>query len=79
MVDSIVVVGKEAGMALGAGIAIFGGALGTAWVHASVGSAAMGVIAERPEEASKLLIWLLIPETIVVFGFVIAAKLAGLF
>jgi V/A-type H+/Na+-transporting ATPase subunit K len=48
-------------------------------VQASVGSAAMGVIAERPEEASKLLVWLLIPETIVVFGFVIAAKLAGLF
>jgi V/A-type H+/Na+-transporting ATPase subunit K len=65
--------------AIAAGIALFGGALGTAWVQASVGSAAMGVIAERPEEASKLLVWLLIPETIVVFGFVIAAKLAGLF
>jgi len=70
---------KEAGMAIGAGMAMFAGAVGTAWVQASVGSAAMGVIAERPEEASKLLVWLLIPETIVVFGFVIAAKLAGLF
>jgi V/A-type H+-transporting ATPase subunit K len=70
---------KEGAMAIAAGLAMIGGALGTAWVQASVGAAAMGVIAERPEEGSKLLVWLLIPETIVVFGFVIAAKLAGLF
>jgi len=75
----MVLVEKEAAMAIAAGIAIFGGALGTAWVQSSVGSAAMGVIAERPEEANRLLPWFVIPETIVVFGLIIAGKLAGMF
>ncbi len=63
------------GIAVAAGLAIIGGAMGTAWVQAAIGSSAMGVIAEKPEEASKLLIWLVIPETIVIFGFVIAIML----
>ena len=62
-------------MALGAGIAILGGAIGTAWAQAAIGSAAMGVIAEKPEQATKLIIWIAIPETIVIFGFVIALLL----
>jgi len=60
---------------MAAGLSIIGGALGTAWVQSAIGSSAMGVIAEKPEEASKLLIWLVIPETIVIFGFVIAIML----
>ncbi|MBS3063438.1 MAG: ATPase [Candidatus Diapherotrites archaeon] len=64
-----------AGIAMAAGLSIIGGALGTAWVQSAIGSSAMGVIAEKPEEASKLLIWLVIPETIVIFGFVIAIML----
>jgi V/A-type H+/Na+-transporting ATPase subunit K len=75
MVESIVLLGKEATMAIAAGLAIMGGAIGTAWVQSSVGSAAMGVIAEKPEEANKLLVWFLLPETIVVLGFAIAALL----
>lgn len=63
------------GIALGAGIAVLGGAIGTALAQSSIGAAAMGVIAEKPEEAGKLLIWLVIPETIVIFGFVIAIML----
>ena len=61
--------------AIGAAIAMLGGALGTAWAQSAIGTAGMGVIAERPEEAGKLLLWLVIPETIVIFGFVIAAML----
>jgi V/A-type H+-transporting ATPase subunit K len=64
------------GIAIGAAIAVAGGALGTAWAQGSIGAAGMGVIAERPEEAGKLLIWLVIPETIVIFGFVIAILLS---
>lgn len=64
-------------IAIGAGLAIGFGALGTAWVQASVGSSAMGVIAERPEEASKLLIYILIPESILILAFVIAFLLVG--
>jgi len=64
------------GIALGAAAAIFGGAIGTGMAQSAIGSAGMGVIAERPEEAGKLLIWLVIPETIVIFGFVIGILLA---
>ena len=70
-----IIEGAAAGMALGAGIAILGGAIGTAWAQAAIGSAAMGVIAEKPEQATKLIIWIAIPETIVIFGFVIALLL----
>jgi len=63
------------GIALGAGASIIGGAIGTAYAQGVIGSAGMGVIAERPEEAGKLLIWLVIPETLVIFGFVVAVLL----
>lgn len=69
--------GDNGVIAIAAGLAILGGAIGTAFVQSSVGSSAMGVIAERPEESSKLLIYYLVPETIVVFGFVIAFLLIG--
>ncbi|MEK6958028.1 MAG: ATPase [archaeon] len=63
-------------IAIGAGIAVFGGAIGTGWAQSAIGSSAMGVIAEKPEQATKLIIWLAIPETIVIFGFVVALLLA---
>ncbi|MCR4368679.1 MAG: ATPase [archaeon] len=62
--------------AIAAAIAIFGGALGTAWAQSSIGAAAMGSIAEKPDLSTKLIIWLAIPETIVIFGFVVALLLA---
>jgi len=65
-----------AGIAISAAAAIIGGAFGTAMAQSAIGTAGMGVIAERPEEAGKLLIWLVIPETIVIFGFVIGILLA---
>lgn len=64
------------GIAIGAAIAIAGGAIGTGMAQAAIGAAAMGVIAEKPEQAGKLIIWIAIPETIVIFGFVIAILLA---
>ncbi|AJF59873.1 MAG: ATPase [Candidatus Diapherotrites archaeon] len=72
----MVVLETQGAMAIAAGIAIFGGALGTAWAQSAIGSSAMGVIAEKPEQATKLIIWLAIPETIVIFGFVVALLLA---
>jgi V/A-type H+/Na+-transporting ATPase subunit K len=70
-------VGSDAGIALAAGIAIFGGALGTAWAQASIGSSIMGVVAEKPEEATKLILYMALPELIVVLGFVVAFLLLG--
>ncbi|MEM3399869.1 MAG: ATPase [Candidatus Micrarchaeia archaeon] len=66
---------STAALAIGAAVSILGGAIATAWAQSSIGSAAMGVIAERPEESGKLLVYLVIPETIVIFGFVIAIML----
>ena len=65
-------IGNVGLVALGAGLALVGGAIGTAWVQAAVGSSIMGVVAERPEEANKLLVYFLIPETLVVFGLAVA-------
>ncbi len=71
----MVLVESTGAVALAAGIALFGGAIATAWAQSAIGSSAMGVIAEKPEQATKLIIWLAIPETIVIFGFVIALLL----
>ena len=66
------VLAENAGMlGIGAALAIGLGALATGWAQASIGSAAMGVIAERSEEANKLLVYMALPETIVIFAFVI--------
>jgi V/A-type H+/Na+-transporting ATPase subunit K len=70
-------VGSAGWIGLGAAIAMLGGAIGTSLAQSSVGASAMGVIAEKPEQSSSLLIYYLIPETIVVFGFVIAFLLIG--
>ncbi len=67
----------QGGIAIGAGLAIAGGAIATGMVQSGVGSSAVGVLAEKPEENSKLLLYYLIPETLVVFGFVIAFLLLG--
>jgi len=68
----------ESGMiALGAGLAIGLGALGTAWAQSAIGSSGMGLIAEKPEEFTKVLICLALPETLVILGFVIAFFLQG--
>lgn len=64
-----------AGIAIGACLTMAVAALATAWAQSAIGSSAMGTIAERPDQATKLIIWLAIPETIVILGFVIALLL----
>lgn len=64
-------------IAISASIAMGLAALGTGWAQASIGSSAMGTLAEKPEEFTKLLIFLALPETIVILGFVIAIMLTG--
>lgn len=58
--------------AIGAGIALAGGAIGTGIAQSAIGSAGLGLIAEKPEEMGRSLLFLVIPETILIFGFVIA-------
>ncbi len=64
-------------IALGAGLAIGIGAIATGMAQASIGSSGMGVLAEKPEEFTKVLICLALPETLVILGFVIAFLLIG--
>ena len=53
-------------------------AFATAWAEKAIGSAAVGAIAEKPEETfSKVLILTVIPETIVIFGLVVAILILG--
>jgi len=67
----MVVLDPESVKYLASAFAIGVSALATAWAQATIGASAMGVIAEKPEESSKLLIYLALPETLVIFGFVV--------
>jgi V/A-type H+/Na+-transporting ATPase subunit K len=58
--------------AIGAGLAILGGAIGTAMAQAAIGSAGMGLVAEKPEEFGRALLFLVLPESILIFAFVVA-------
>lgn len=69
----------EVGMiALGASIALGVSALATAWAEKSIGTAAIGAMAEKEQLFGKGLILTVIPETIVIFGLVVAILIIGL-
>ncbi len=59
-------------VAIGAGIAIGAGALATAWVQSMVGSAGMGLMAEKDGKEGQVLLFMALPETMVILGFVVA-------
>jgi len=66
----------EAGLiAIGAGLAVGLSALGSAIAEKDIGSAAIGAIAENEKLFGKGLILTVIPETIVIFGMIIAILL----
>ena len=66
----------EAGMiAIGAGIALGSAALATAWAQKTIGAAAVGAAAENDKMFGKGLVYMVLPETIVLFGLVIAFML----
>lgn len=69
--------GSGAGAALGAGIAMGLSALAAAWSQGALGSSALGVVAERPEFESKILIYIVLPEILALLGFAIAFLLLG--
>ncbi len=75
MADAIALIGDKGAVALGAALAVGLSALGTAWSQSSIGAGAMGAVSERPELAGNVLIWIAIPETLVLLGFVIGLLL----
>ncbi len=59
-------------VALSAGIAIAGAGLATALAQKEIGAAAVGAAAENDKMFGRGLIYMVLPETIVIFGFAIA-------
>lgn len=55
--------------AVGAGLALGLGAVGTGIAQARIGSSLVGAVAEDASKAGSLLLYFLIPETLVIFGF----------
>lgn len=66
-------------LALGAGLAIGLGGLGTGIAQSRIGPASAGVIAEKPDLTGLMIVLLAIPETIVILGFVISAIILFMF
>jgi len=62
-------------IAIGAGIAIAGAGIGTALAQKDIGAAAVGAAAENEKMFGKGMIYMVLPETIVIFGFVVALML----
>ena len=58
--------------AIGAGLAIAGGAIGTGIAQSAIGAAGLGLVAEKPNEMGRVLLFLVLPETLLIFGFVVA-------
>ena len=70
---------SEVGLiAVGAGLAIGLSALAAAWAEKSIGTAAIGAMAEKESLFGKGLIMTVIPETLVIFGLVVAILIIGL-
>lgn len=63
--------------AIGAGLAIAVTALATAWAQAKIGAAGVGALAEDDSLFGNVLILTVIPETMVIFGLVVALVVTG--
>lgn len=64
-------------LGLAAALSVGLGAIGTAWAQSRIGAAAAGAIAERPEIGGQMLIFLVLPETLIIFGFLVAFFIIG--
>lgn len=62
-------------VAIGAGLAVGLAGIGSGIAEKDIGAAAVGAMAEREELFGKGLILTVIPETIVIFGLVVAILL----
>jgi len=62
-------------VAIGAGLAVGLAGIGSGIGESNIGAAAVGAMAEKEEMFGKGLLMTVIPETIVIFGLVIAILL----
>jgi V/A-type H+/Na+-transporting ATPase subunit K len=58
-------------VAIGAGLALGLAALGVGIAQSNIGAAAAGAVAENRSLFGQLLIYIVIPETLVIFGFLV--------
>ena len=65
-------------IALAAGLSISVTAIAAAIAEKAIGTAAIGAIAEKEELFGKGLILTVIPETLVIFGLVVAILIIGM-
>lgn len=72
-----VTAGQEGLVAMAAALTVLGTGIATAWAEKVIGAASVGAIAEKPELFGRVLPLVVIPETIVIFGLVIAFSLLG--
>lgn len=61
----------------GAALAVGVPALACGYAQSRIGSAGAGAIAEKPEVAGMIIALEAIPETLVLFGFVISIMMVG--
>ena len=59
-------------LGIGAGLAVGISAFGTGFAQAKIGAAGVGAMAEKPELKGLVILLVAIPETMVIFGFVIS-------
>ena len=64
-------------LGVGAGLALGLGAIGTGLAQQQIIAAVFGAIVEDPKQFGKGLFFILLPETLVIFGLVIAIMLMG--
>ena len=69
---------EKAVMGLAAALAVGLAGFGTAWAQSRIGSAGAGAIAEKPEVAVMIIVLEALPETIILFGFVIAIQIISM-
>jgi V/A-type H+-transporting ATPase subunit K len=62
-------------LAIGAGLAVGLAALAAGFAMARIGAAGMGVLAEKKDMLGTVLLFVVIPETIVILGFAVAAMI----
>lgn len=65
-------------IAIGAGLAVGLAAIGTGLAQGRIGAAAVGAVAEKPELLGRAILFVAIPETLVILGFAVAAMVVVL-
>ncbi|MGE5635442.1 MAG: ATP F0F1 synthase subunit C [Nocardioidaceae bacterium] len=69
---------KDGLIAIGAGLAVGLAAIGTGLAQGRIGAAAMGAVAENPRLLGRAILFVAIPETLVILGFAVAAMVITL-